>query len=521
MWAIFRAAVQKPDLRAPQLIRLQGQLRFIYDSRFTIGLLLFLGILRVIVFVVAYPPAHGADSGDYFLYAAQFEGLDAPMVFELIYPLYPLLIYLAHYVLGSIYWLIGLQLLMSALQGAVFYVGIRPHSPALGFVAALMVIGDAQTGILYNFTSTEPLYMFLLSLAFALFLIQIKRDRRSWAGDVALGITLLLVLLMRPVGRYLLAPFGVLFLLATRSWWRTAAVAAGYGAVLVLAMIFNRIVFDQFELNGGGTFMLSRPLVLSGLLEADNGPASARVVELREICPQGKERNRCFLDQEGSWAALRKLNADAYQEMLQEHSREFAERVVDEFTKFLRLPGLQYSGPIKPSDVQCTDIDATVDRETQQYLEEDTLLYGTPDLTYDRLRTILYDIKMAMCPPWPDDDTVSRVVDQVALHYRSVARPHPYQWYGALGLTVLAIPWARRRWLFPVLLAGAILANHAAISAVVLNVQPRYIAVTNPYKGFLLLALLYILGLLTLRLVDEWLARRNRTGRDVKPGDGC
>jgi hypothetical protein len=78
-------------------------------------------------------------------------------------------------------------------------------------------------------------------------------------------------------------------------------------------------------------------------------------------------------------------------------------------------------------------------------------------------------------------------------------------------LTVLAIPWARRRCLFPVLLAGAILANHAAISAVVLNVQPRYIAVTNPYKGFLLLALLYILGLMLVRIADEWLARRNRT----------
>lgn len=511
MWAVCREAVQKPDLRAPQLVRLQRRLRFVYDSRFTLGMLVLLGVLRVIVFAVAYPPAHGADSGDYFLFAAQFKGLDAPSVFELIYPLYSLLIYLSYYVLGSIYWLIGLQLLMSALQGVVFYLGIRPYSPALGFVVALMVIGDAQTGILYNFTSTEPLYMFLLSLAFALFLIQIKRERRSWVGDVALGITLALVLLTRPVGRYLIVPFGVLFLLATRSGWRTAAVVGGFGGLLVIALIFNRIAFDRFEVNGGGTFMLSRPLDKSGLLEADNGPASARIVELRKICPAGKERNRCFLDQVGSWAALNKLNADAYQEMLQKHGPEFAERVVDEFTLFLRMPGLQYHGPIKPSDVQCTHVETIVDRETQDYLERDPLLYGTSDLTYDRLQPILYDIKMAMCPPWPDNDTVSRIVDRVAVRYRSISRPHPYVWYAELGLLVLAIPWARRRYLFPVLLAGAILANHAAISAVVLNVQPRYVAVTNFYKGFLLLALLYILGLVILRLADEWLARRTKT----------
>jgi hypothetical protein len=31
------------------------------------------------VLLIAYPPAHGADSSDYFLYAAQFEGLDVPV----------------------------------------------------------------------------------------------------------------------------------------------------------------------------------------------------------------------------------------------------------------------------------------------------------------------------------------------------------------------------------------------------------------------------------------------------------
>ncbi len=83
-----------------------------------------------------------------------------------------------------------------------------------------------------------------------------------------------------------------------------------------------------------------------------------------------------------------------------------------------------------------------------------------------------------------------------------------------MGVAVLLVPWARRA-LPLVLIAGAVVANHAAASAVVLNVQPRYIAVVNPYKGVLLLALAWVLGLLALRLLDEWLARR--AVRDTSP----
>ena len=144
-------------------------------------------------------------------------------------------------------------------------------------------------------------------------------------------------------------------------------------------------------------------------------------------------------------------------------------------------------------------------------LKKSMLLYGASDVSYDELRPIIYDISSAMCPPWPSNDTVKTAVDQLALRYKSLARPHPYIWYGALGLLVLLIPWARRLYLFPVLMAGAILANHAAISAVVLNVQPRYIAVTNPYKGFLLLMLVYIIGMFILRLADGWLASRHES----------
>lgn len=517
MFTLARDSVRDSSLHSPLFVTLQHRLQLVYDSRYTMWGLLLLGLARVVVFVLAYPPAHGADSSDYFLYASQFEGLDAPTVFRLIYPLYPILIYITHYVLGSVYVLIVFQLLLSAVQGVIFYGGIRPYSPALGFVVALMVLGDAQTGILYNFTSTEPLYMFLLNLAFAVFLVQAKRpsDRRIQAGDVTLGVLLAATLLARPVGRYLLVPFGILFLLQTRSVWRSGVLAASYGAMLLVSMLFNQLVFDSLELTGGGSFMLNRPLIRSGLLEADNGPASAELLEMRAACEDDMGWNRCMMVQsEGDWVMVRGLYNDAYQEMLQEHRWDFFDQMIDEFTDFLRLPGQQYKGRVTPSEVQCDDVEAVTERNTQVYIEKDWLLMDAEAVNTAKLRPIIHDINQAMCPPWPDNATVRRVVDKIALRYRSLSRPHPYIWYGLVGILVLAIPWARR-YLFPVLLAGAIVANHAVASALVLNVQPRYIAVVNPFKGFLVLMLLYIVGMLALRVIDVWLVRRTQSAHDV------
>src|SRR5690606_32140828 len=248
---------------------------------------------------------------------------------------------------------------------------------------------------------------------FCVFLVQIKRrpERNITPGDVLLGVLLATTLLSRPVGRYLIAPFGLLFLLGTRSIWRTAVMGAAYGVVLVASMLFNQAVFDRLELTGGGDFMLARPLLKSGLFEADNGPASARMLELRAQCDAEETWSRCLYLQTGDWPAVKRLYNDAYQEMLTAHRADFARLVFDEFTEFLRLPGQQYEGPIMPADAQCEDVAAVADRNTRTYLEKDWLLLDSPDATYDQLWPIIDDASRAMCPPWPDHDGVREIVD--------------------------------------------------------------------------------------------------------------
>lgn len=519
--ATLREVLQGIRPRSPYLTGGCRRFHYLCTSQVALGLLLVLGVLRASIFLMAYPPAHGADSTDFFLYAAQFKGLEAPIVFQLLYPLYPLLIYLTHHLLGSVYWLIGVQVLFSILQGPLFYWGIYRYSPVLGFLVALMVIGDAQTGILYNFTSTEPLYMFALTLAFCVVLRQIKSpsSRRLQGGDVVLGIALAVALLTRPVGRYLIVPFGLLFLIGTRHWWRTAIVGLSFAGVLAIMMVFNLLAFGRFELNGGGSFMLYRPLLKSGLLSAENGPASAQFLALYAGCPegpQGEDVTLCMVNQVGDWSAVRQLYADAYRELWRTHGRAFARQVWDAFTDFLRMPGQQYRGALTPSDVQCADLEAKVQRDTTKLLEKDVLLYGT-GITYEQLSPIVRDIATAMCPPWPDHDQVRRAVDYLALRYRSLSRPHPYAWYGALAVLVLGVPWARK-YLLMVVLAGGLLAYHAAVSAVVLNVQPRYVAVANPYKGVLLLVLVYILGAILLRIIERWLRPGEARGTPDRAG---
>ena len=72
-------------------------------------------------------------------------------------------------------------------------------------------------------------------------------------------------------------------------------------------------------------------------------PPRRSVVELQDACPEGKGRNRCFVEQMGSWPAVRKLHADAYQEMLKKHGPEFAERVMIRIHRFSAAAGFAVS----------------------------------------------------------------------------------------------------------------------------------------------------------------------------------
>src|SRR5690606_4119417 len=117
-------------------------------------------------------------------------------------------------------------------------------------------------------------------------------------------------------------------------------------------------------------------------------------------------------------------------------------------------------------------------------------------------------LQTILCPPLPDVPAVREVVDFVNFRYRSLGRPNPMLWYGALLVLALVIPWARRRYLTLVLAGSAYLFNHALISAVIHNIQPRYVVLTHPFRAMLLLTLVFIIAGLLWQMVKRVFDRR-------------
>ena len=185
-------------------------------SRWMLWLLFALGLGRGIVSLLAYPPAHGADSLAYFFYAERLAGLDIPNLAQLTPPLYPILILISYKWLGSIYFLVIAQLLMSAAIVPLYYDAVQRVDARLALLFALVVLMDFQVAVMFNFISTEPLYLFLLALSFNLFMRVAHRESSYWLNNIT-GITLALLQFTRAVARFIILPLALLHLWHTRT----------------------------------------------------------------------------------------------------------------------------------------------------------------------------------------------------------------------------------------------------------------------------------------------------------------
>lgn len=501
-------SLRTSDFQSATIKRWQPIYQRLFDSHWTLLVLLILGIMRVLFFLQAYAPADGADAMDYYTYAAYINGADVPSNVANVSPILPLFIYLNYYVLGNFNLMIVWQMVMSAILGLLYYLGLRRYNALLAVLVALIVIGDAQTGVTFNFIATEPLYIFLLACVFSLTLIQHQHmaKRTLQVGDILLGIMIVLLRETRTVARYIFVPLWVLFTLATRQWKRSL--------VIVLSFLITSALFDtatqvtqtaqQSSINNN---MYLRPLISQGLLDASAGEASADLAQALETCRANQDLvfMTCLEATYGSEDGVVTILNRAYIESVVNQPYAIYRRIFEGFTTFLKLSGRQYYGTPTPADVQCEDIPARVPRLTAMMFDgywRDLQLTDTQKLAYT---DIVEDFALKMCPPAGTNPTIQNITDYISLRYRALSRPHPYRWYASLILLVLWIPWARKLWL-PVFLAGGLLAYHAAISAAVFNVQPRYALVTNPFKAILLAATLVIMGYIFLKVIDDWLA---------------
>jgi len=515
---MLRSIATDTRLQTTWLDGIARKINWLAGHRYTPWVLLIAGLLRNITLILAYPPAHGADSIAYFLYAEHLGGLRMDSLTNVAYPLYSIFVLAAFNWLGSIYWLIALQFVMSACIASLYYLALKRYSPALALLCALLILGDTQLGLLFNFTSTEPLYVFLMALTLYLLLRQADlkpppHPKTSFALDAAIGVLALLLLLTRSVGRYLILPFALIFGLRTRSWRRALALLAGFGASLLIYLGLSRALIGEVNgLDTGnyliGVIMFEHPEWVS----TANGPASAEWVDILERCPKYFQFLDCLEEQKGSWdAGVSLMSATARETVLADPWR-YAQTTWQKLLDFLSLSGQIYGvDPGTPAQAQCENFEERLANMSDRHLltaERGSTLTDQSPQTLAQFRERVVAIRSAMCPPLPHSPQLQSIVDFVSYRYRSLGRPNPHLWYGALFLLVLVVPWARR-YFIPLLVTGVVLLNHALPSALISNIQPRYVVVTNPMRAILLCMLIFIVVKLVIYTLD-WLLTRRR-----------
>ena len=505
----WRHLFSDTPLQSPVFDRWQSWYRRLFKSRWTIIVLLLLGMARGILFLAAYAPADGADAGDYYLYAAYMAGYELPDRVANISPMYSGFIYLNHYVLGHFELIIFWQFLMSALLGVLMYLALRGYNALLGILVALLVLGDAQIGILFNFASTEPLYIFLLCVMFA---AALSLKNRSWLWQcVLLGMLLALLRETRTVALYLFVPVMLLFAIYTRSYRRILPMVASFIIMVIgINLVLQTAQVEQVSTTNANMYV--RPLFQYDLLDPAAGPASQQLEELRKRCREEQPNHgfmNCAIGHLGTEAAATALFERAYQETLLANPNAMLEKNIADFHSFLLSSGQQYHGSPTPAEIQCEDVEDRAERNINGFLDREWVDLSLSPRQLIDLRTVTHEFTQQMCPPWPESTAARQITDFLGSRYRSLSRPQPYVWNAILFIFIIAVPWARR-YGYPFLLAGAIWVYHAAVSAAVANVQPRYIVVTNPMKAVLVVLMIFLLGQLLLRLLDAALLSRRQ-----------
>ncbi len=484
-----------------------GRLTRWCNSPYALWLLIGIGVLRTAILLLTYPPAHGPDSLTYFLYAERLTGQDFPALAQLVPPLYPYLILVTYKWLGSAYWLVALQVVMAVTIAPLYYLSIRRYSPILACLAGLVIVADVQHGIVFNLLSTEPLYAFLLACLIYVLLAAFERqrlhtDRVAWRWFLAVGGIVALLLLTRPVAKFMIVPVALLVWVIVRHWRPAVVTIVGFAGVVAGYALLSLVVVGQVEGLTSGLYMALRPTILQerARLEA-GGQAGSPAAD----CQRGDEdcstpEGAAEPDAPTGGAALRDLGyiwERVRNILLGEQFGDYLAQVGASTLDFLSLSGQQYGyDPVLPGEVQCVASEARAEGVTPEWFGAFHASWALPSdpETLTALREIVPAVYTAMCPSLPNVPALRSGVDYVAFRYRSLARPEHQLlfWYGGVFLLAVVMPSARRY--LPLLLTMAmLLLYHALISAVSLNVQPRYVVVTNPFRAVLLTAMVVLL----------------------------
>ena len=435
--------------------------------------------------------------------------------------------------------------LLYAFSVAAWFSVARRFGPAAAVATAAALVLYPGYVLLFHELSSDALFaagFALCALLFARFL-----ERPTAARSAALGASVALLVLVRPVAQVLLLLTLVVVPIAASGWRRglagmaTFAVAAGLP--LLAWSAHNEMRFEDFTVarGGGVTFPLFRAFVADRIVEPDNGPATrelARVVardllpyepyrsygiDLEEFFGSGSSRMHDDLnvlsDRTWGWDDDYRHLARVGREAVLARPATYARGVARDVWRLLlwplypaapagdaRTPAAPVPAPAAaasgakadplptPSEGQPipsareAPFISTPDgrnREVWTSATEHHVVFGDPD---DVPRAAALDRRVGeLLDAFPDRDARSGLVD--AIEHASRWYPRPFMWL-LVGLT--AIAWRRpSRSLLALALAGAALALLLVTSLAVYAVAEYSVPVV---PAFVLLAMAGLLG---------------------------
>jgi hypothetical protein len=492
------------DRMIAMLWRFARSIYALIATRNLVWVIVLLGIVRTALGLQAYPPAYAADAFDYYLYAMRLNGTtELALMAHHVSPLYSYLMHLSYNVLGSAYWLLVLQIFFAVSITPLFYLALRPYQPFFAALASLIILFDMQFHIQFNFLASEALYVYLLAL---LFFVCLRAWHANQTGMIAAaqtgfflsGLILVALLLTRPPAKVLFIPVLLLIGLSTVSWANLWRASAGFLVGCLLFAGISFVMVGQVEGLTSGLGMLRRAAA-----EISDDAATANSVQRP--------------GEGGELGTFLTTQAELYSRNLS----QVVQSTIGGMLQYLSMSGQQWGFvSTRPSEVQCENYPHPADFDnwiTAEVVDKDFDPLPATDEVAALLRSLRPPFRDALCPEsgW-QSERVQAAVDWIALRYRSLGRPAPQVllWYGGVLLLSVFLP-ALRRFLPIVLFAGLLLFYHASISAVLLDVQARYVVVTNPFRAILLSLLVFMLpyGLY------HYIAHRRKADASEHPAD--
>lgn len=476
------------------------------ESRYAWICVLLIGLACSGFTLAAYAPADGADSNDYYLYAAYIAGIDLPEIAASVKPMYPLFIAINRYVLHNFDLIWVWQVFFAAIRGILVFGAIKRYHPILGFACAIVVVCDMQVNYTFVQVATEPLYIFLLITAFCVLMRANPAQIRYWWWDVLLCVLLVFLIETRTVARLLWLPLLLVFAIKVRDVKRLAVVL---GLFAITFFSFQLVLhgLNATMLVNENEKMLIRPLAELDLLDRSVGDANEQIVGILQDCQEQQSNstqvNCLFTDPEQA-ATNSQLLRDSYLEAFTQHAERLIPKIARHYIAFLRMSGLQHIGDPSPADVQCANVAERAQRNSDTYLLHEWQALTIPPTQSDNIQDQIHQFTRQMCPPLPTSDQLQHLFDQVAIFYNILAPSDPHILYGMLLFVVTIIPWMRRYWLLTVTAFG-IVTYHALVSAVLSNVQARYAVVINPFRAILMTTSLFLFAYWIINLIDKGL----------------